>query len=103
MTDEKTAIDLANFDFGFSLVDADELDVVQQVRATANEASETADEWQEQAEQWRDKAQTLYKAIQPLLTNLATQPEKEYIYWPGADRVAKIDQFKLRLMQILED
>jgi hypothetical protein len=99
----KTALDLTSFDFGFSLVDADELDVVQQVKATATEASDSASEWQDQAEQWRDKAQMLYSAIQPLLTNLSTQPEKEYIYWPGGDRVAKLDQFKLKLLQILED
>jgi hypothetical protein len=103
MTDEKTAIDLQNFDFGFSLVDADELDVVQKAKTELATAEDTSSGWQEQAIQWKEKAETLYEAIQPLLTNLSSQPEKEYIYWPGEDRVNKIDSFKLRLLQILED
>lgn len=100
MTD-KAAIDLGDFDFGFSLVDADELEEVQQIQQTVTQAESTAGEWQQQAEQWRDKAQTIYKAVQPLLNNLAQSPEKEYILWP--DRVDKINAFKLKLMSILED
>lgn len=103
MTEEKSAVNLSSFDFGFSLVDAEELEVVQKLNTAISEGDVLATEWKEQAEQWRNKAQTLYDSIQPLLLNLATQPEKEYIYWPGEDRVNKIDQFKLRLMQILED
>jgi hypothetical protein len=98
---EKEAIDLGEFDFGFSLVDADELDEVQQIQRNISEAESTAGAWQQQAEQWRDKAQTIYKAVQPLLNNLSQSPEKEYILWP--DRVDKIKSFKLKLMKILED
>ena len=101
MTDTKQAVDLGDFDFGFSLVDADELEEVQQIQQTVTQAESTAGEWQQQAEQWRDKAQLLYKAVQPLLNNLAQSPEKEYILWP--DRVEKINNFKLKLMSILED
>ena len=32
MTDEKNALNLGDFDFGFSLVDADELDEVVEIR-----------------------------------------------------------------------
>ena len=103
MTDDKTTLDLGSFDFGFSLVDADELDVVQQLSSEVQSTSDLSQEWEEQAIQWKNKAQEIYKAIQPLLQNLSTQPEKEYIYWPGEDRVAKINAFKLHLMQILED
>ena len=101
MTDTKQAVDLGDFDFGFSLVDADELEEVQQIQQTVTQAESTAGQWQQQAEQWRDKAQMLYKAVQPLLNNLAQSPEKEYILWP--DRVEKINNFKLKLMSILED
>jgi len=34
----------------------------------------------------------------PLLKNLATNPEKDYIYWP--DRVEKIQQFKDKLDEV---
>lgn len=102
MTD-KPSLNLQDFDFGFSLLDADELDVVQQLSTELKQTDSTAGQWAQQAEQWKDKAEQLYAAIQPLLSNLATAPEKEYIFWPGADRVEKINMFKLRLMQILED
>lgn len=100
---EKSTIDLQSFDFGFSLVDADELSEVQEVRSELTQTESTANEWMEQSEQWRQKAQSIYAAVIPLLNNLSTEPEKEYIYWPGEDRVSKINAFKLKLNQILED
>lgn len=110
MTDEKNALNLGDFDFGFSLVDADELDEVVEIRKEYGAAEEEIEDlriqnrqWQEQADQWRQKAQVIYKAIQPLLDNLSVDPEKEYIFWPGEERVEKINMFKLKLMQILED
>jgi len=36
-----------------------------------------------------------------LLNNLQSNEEKEYIYWPN--RSVKIDQFKLKLQQVLND
>lgn len=99
----KDSIDLDSFDFGFSLVDADELQEVQQVRTELSETESTVEQWMQQAEQWKDKAQTIYRAIQPLLDNLSKDEDKEYIYWPGDQRVQKINAFKLKLMQILED
>jgi hypothetical protein len=98
---EKESINLADFDFGFTLVDSDELEEVQQIQQAVTETEGHAEQWQQQAEQWRDKAQTIYNSIQPLLNNLAQSPEKEYILWP--DRVEKINAFKLKLMSILED
>ena len=38
----KNNIDLSNFDFGFSVVDEDELAVVQSVKSEVSEASSTA-------------------------------------------------------------
>lgn len=85
-------IELSNdFDFGFSLVDENELEVVQQaqqvVASTSKEAIATA-----------EKVDKLYNMIMPLLTNLAKNPEKEYIYWPN--RVEKIEAFRDKLREV---
>ena len=98
---EKNVTDLSSFDFGFSVVDADELDVVQSVRQEVASASDTASQWQEQADEWKAKANAIYNAVMPLLNNLQSNEEKEYIYWPN--RTVKIDQFKLKLQQVLND
>ena len=98
---EKNITDLSSFDFGFSVVDADELDVVQSVRKEVASASDTASQWQEQADEWKAKANAIYNAVMPLLNNLQSNEEKEYIYWPN--RTIKIDQFKLKLQQVLND
>jgi hypothetical protein len=47
-----------------------------------------------------DKAQGIYNMILPLLNNLMTNPEKEYIHWP--DRVKKIEAFKAKLKKYIE-
>lgn len=47
-----------------------------------------------------DKAQGIYNMILPLLNNLMTNPEKEYIHWP--DRVKKIEAFKAKLKKHIE-
>ena len=73
------------FDFGFTLVNEEELEAVQQATAKAATVESTAGE----IEQRLDK---LYNAIQPLLNNLKQNPEKEYILWPN--RVEKIEQFE---------
>jgi|TARA_R110000868_G_scaffold9000_10_gene45670 uncharacterized protein YoaH (UPF0181 family) len=97
----KNEIDLNNFDWGFSIVDEQELDAVQKVQQVMADTTSTSKQWQSQAEEWKDKAEAIYESIQPLLNNLASNPTKQYIYWP--DRNAKLDQFKLRLQQILND
>lgn len=71
------------FDFGFTAVNEDELEVVQQASAVS------------------DKAERLYKAMQPLLDNLLLNPEKEYIHWP--DREEKVIAFRKHLKAIYED
>tara|TARA_B100000927_G_C16105341_1_gene324908 strand:- start:114 stop:380 length:267 start_codon:yes stop_codon:yes gene_type:complete len=73
------------FDFGFTLVDEDELDAVQTAVATASSASSSVEETQQ-------KLDKLFNAIQPLLSNLKANPEKEFIKWPN--RLEKIEQFE---------
>ena len=78
---------MADFDFGFTLVDENELDVAQTATASAAEASTT-----------QDKLDKLYNAIGPLLNNLKANPEKEYIKWPN--RVEKVEAFETHIQKI---
>ena len=79
------------FDFGFTAVDEDELQAVQQTAALANDAEQLATTTQERLD-------NLYNAITPLLNNLKKNPEKEYILWPN--RLAKVEEFETHLQTI---
>ena len=79
------------FDFGFTLVDEDELDTVQEIEQKVSESSTTA-------EQTQDKLDKLFSAIQPLLNNLKANPEKELIKWPN--RLEKIEAFEDHIQKI---
>jgi hypothetical protein len=73
------------FDFGFSAMDEDELDAVQQASAKVKAADDGATEV-------ADRLHKLYNMVTPLLNNLASNPEKDYIYWP--QRLSKIEEFR---------
>ena len=79
------------FDFGFTLVDEDELDTVQEIEQKVCESSITA-------EQTQDKLDKLLSAIQPLLNNLKANPAKELIKWPN--RLEKIEAFEDHIQKI---
>ena len=79
------SIDIEAFDFGFTAVDESELEAVQKTSSKLESTSSKASELE-------DKLNKLYNAIQPLLTNLKKNPEKEYILWPN--RVEKVEQFE---------
>ena len=79
------SIDIDAFDFGFTAVDESELEAVQKTSSKLESTSSKASELE-------DKLNKLYNAIQPLLTNLKKNPEKEYILWPN--RVEKVEQFE---------
>ena len=79
------------FDFGFSAVDIEELDVLREKEKQVAAASSSATETQE-------KLDNIYKAIQPLLNNLKANPEKDYIFW--AERMPKIESFEAHLANI---
>jgi len=83
---------ILDFDFGFTAVDADELEVVREAKQVAETTSATA-------ESNAAKAQLIYDAVVPLLNNLKANPEKDYIYWPN--RYEKLDAFADKLHQIL--
>jgi hypothetical protein len=84
---------MSEFDFGFTMVDEDELDIVQEVRATAKNTSTEVDKLQE-------KCDNLYNMIMPLLNNLAANPDKDYIKWNGKDRLSKIEMFRDKLDEV---
>jgi len=73
------------FDFGFTAVTEEELEVVQKASAEVETVSATVASTQ-------DKLDKLFNAVQPLLTNLKKNPEKNYIYWPN--RLDKVEQFE---------
>lgn len=79
------------FDFGFTIVDEEELEVVQQATQQVQTVSSTASSTQERLDK-------LYNAVQPLLNNLKQNPEKEYILWPN--RLEKIEQFETHIQNI---
>jgi hypothetical protein len=79
------------WDFGFTAVTEEELDIVQSAQSTAAQSTAVA----ETAQQRLDE---LYKAITPLLDNLAKDPEKGYIKWEN--RLPKINAFREHIKQI---
>ena len=80
-----------DFDFGFTAVTEDELDVVKDVNKKAESLGANALNTQ-------DRLDKLYNAITPLLNNLKKNPEKEYILWPN--RLAKVEAFEDHLQGI---
>ena len=86
------------FDFGFSLVDEDELEKVQQLSKVVEQSSSNFDTAQHKVDSLQDKIDNLYNAIAPLLNNLKKNPEKEYILWPN--RVEKVEEFEQHLQKL---
>ena len=79
------------FDFGFTTVDENELDVIQQAQEKVSSATSDVSALYK-------KLDKLYNSFTPLLNNLKKNPQKEYIYWPN--RLDKIEQyFVLRYKQ----
>ena len=79
------------FDFGFTIVDEDELDTVQEATKKVTAAATSTKVTQDQLDK-------LYNAVIPLLNNLKSNPEKSYILWP--DRLAKVEAFEDHLTKI---
>ena len=79
------------FDFGFTIVDEQELEAVQQATAKVETVSTSVSETQERLER-------LYNAITPLLNNLKKNPEKDYILWQN--RLEKVEQFEDHIQKI---
>ena len=89
---DKKTNDILDFDFGFTAVDADELEVVRDAKSQTEQLTSSVEDLSERAE-------LMYKAVVPLINNLKANPEKDYIYWP--DRYEKLDAFADKLYQIM--
>ncbi|MBT5286152.1 MAG: hypothetical protein HOL29_09320 [Euryarchaeota archaeon] len=74
------------FDFGFTAVTEDELEVVTTEREAVSDT--------------QDRLDKLFNAVTPLLNNLKKNPEKDYILWPN--RLAKVEQFEDLLQSIYQ-
>ena len=83
---------MSDFDFGFTAVDENELEAVQQLAQTATSSSEEVTKLQ-------TKVKKLHDAVVPLLNNLKANPEKDYIYWPN--RLQKLEEFEDVLSSIV--
>lgn len=86
-------MDPNTFDFGFTLVDEDELEAVQNattvVESTVQELATV-----------QDRLDAMFNMIQPLLNNLASGTDKDYIYWPSNVRLVKIEEFSDKLRAV---
>ena len=82
------------FDFGFTAVDEEELQAVQDAQKAAGDVAV-------EAKSTQDKIDALYNAIVPLLNNLKKNPEKDYILWPN--RLEKVEAFEDHLQRIYRD
>ena len=72
------------FDFGFTAVTEDELEVVTTEREAVSDT--------------QDRLDKLFNAVTPLLNNLKKNPEKDYILWQN--RLEKVEQFEDHIQKI---
>ena len=94
------------FDFGFTAVNEDELGSILNPQQGEETTSEEIREMQEKldlilqinstcegANEVKDQYDQLLQAkiMLPLLTNLKKNKEKDYLYWPGGQRVSQCD------------
>lgn len=77
----KLELEDADHDFGFSAVSEDELKALE--KQLLQEVSKKSEDLLKVEASYQGKLEQLYKAIMPLLNNLAKDSDKEYIYWPG--------------------
>jgi|TARA_B110000240_G_C13395209_1_gene408532 hypothetical protein len=81
-----------DFDFGFTVVDEDELAIVTELQEQKEKVERKVTLSTTEKEKLDNKINALYNMFQPLLNNLAGNPEKEYIFWPN--RLEKIEEFR---------
>ena len=87
------------FDFGFTAVNEDELDIAQSASQTADELTLAREKLTKLDDELTVASEKL--RIHPLLDNLAKNPEKDYIFWPK--RQEKISQFRSFIGEITQN
>ena len=103
----KTYEEVLDFDFGLSFIDEElqekEAEVQETIQAISTEKQSLEDQLTDakvKADDLEYRLELLYKSITPFLDNLCKNPDKSTIFWP--DRVAKIQAYKTKLLQIVE-
>ena len=87
---------MQDWDFGFSAVDEEELREL----TGAIGALEEAQELSLTVSDLHERLTIVNRMISPLLANLASNPEKQYIFWP--DRSVKITAFKNAMDEVFD-
>lgn len=91
--------DLGDFDFGFSAVSEDELKSIE--RELEAKVAVQEQQLKQVSKSYEEKLNTLYNMVMPLLSNLAKDAEKDYIYWPG--RQQKMKEFIKKVETLVND
>ncbi len=86
-------------DFGFSAVSEEELKALE--KRLAEDVKQKSKQLEDIEITYKGKLEQLYRAVMPLLHNLAANPEKEYIYWPN--RTEKVKGFIDRVNAIVNE
>ena len=86
-------------DFGFWAVSEEELKALG--KRLAEDVKQKSKQLEDIETTYKGKLEQLYRAVMPLLHNLAANPEKEYIYWPN--RTEKVKGFIDRVNAIVND
>ena len=84
---------IEDFDFGFSFADEEVEEVKENLTSIIRND-------QQKIEELENRMHLLYSSIIPFLDNLCKNPEKSTIHWPN--RVEKIQEYKIKLKQIVE-
>ncbi len=95
----KINLDDAFDDFGFSAVS--EAELFAHEKKLTEDYKAKAKELEQVELTYKGKLEQLYKAIMPLLNNLAANPDKEYIHWPN--RSEKVKEFMNKVNKIVKD
>lgn len=82
MTNKPSIVSLSDDDFGFTIVNEEEL----------------TKQHSDNVEELTERLQKMYDAIMPLIRNLSKNPEQDIIKWPN--RQAKLAEFKNKLETI---
>lgn len=103
----KTYEEVLEFDFGFSFIDeelqekeAEAKETIQAISTEKQTLEEQLTDAKVKADDLEYRLELLYKSMTPFLDNLCKNPDKSTIFWP--DRVAKIQAYKAKLLQIVE-
>jgi hypothetical protein len=89
-----------DWDFGFSAVDEDELRKLTGAEQELDEVSKLLAQQESSTELYKATVIEIQQMVNPLISNLMLNPDKNYIYWPN--RIAKLKVFKEQLDKLFQ-